>query len=78
METDALPPVRDSTGARHREKKKADTRPAFLERGLTAMTVAGTGLLLGAASVQPGSEPGVHAGRLGLICCLSVRDVVSI
>ena len=83
METDPLP-VRNSIGAYSRKKagrRKAGlpvgvNRPYVVERGLTAMAVAGTGLLLGAASVQPGSEPGVQAGRLGLICCVSVRDVV--
>ena len=46
-----------------------------VERGLTTMTVAGTGLVVGAASAQPGSRPpwatGVQAGRLGAICCVS-------
>ena len=35
------------------------------------ITVAGTGLVVGVVMVQSGSEPGAHAGRLGLICCVS-------
>jgi len=46
-----------------------------VERGLTTMTVAGTGLVVGVVSVQPGSTPplatGVQAGKLGAICCVS-------
>jgi hypothetical protein len=67
-------------------KQEAGTGPAFLcairwaegyvvERGFTAITVAGTGCVVGAVSKQPGSAPGVHAGRFGLICCVSVSGV---
>ena len=48
-----------------------------VERGLTAICVAGTEPALGAVFRQPGSEPGAHAGSLRSICCLSVRVVVS-
>jgi hypothetical protein len=54
------------------------TRSAYVvARGLTQMTVAGTTLGAGAVTLQPGSEPGVQAGRFGLICFVSVRVVVS-
>ena len=47
-----------------------------VERGLTAITVAGTVLVAGAVvRVQPKSMPGAQAGRLGLICCVSVGGV---
>jgi len=64
----AIPLVHDTAKKEGRHKAGLPggvNKPYVVERGLTAMTVAGTGLLLGAASVQPGSEPGVHAGRLG-------------
>jgi hypothetical protein len=71
--------------ALQRAKKKAGARPAFfiahcfpdyvVERGLTAMTVAGTGSVVGVVSVQPASVTGMQAGRLGLICCESVGGV---
>jgi hypothetical protein len=44
-----------------------------VERGFTAIAVAGTALVVGAVIVQSGSVPGVQAGRLGLICCVSVN-----
>jgi hypothetical protein len=52
------------------------TASYVVERGLTAITVAGTVLVAGAVvRVQPKSAPGVQAGRLGLICCVSVGGV---
>jgi hypothetical protein len=45
-------------------------------RGFTQMEVAGTTLGAGAVILQPGSDPGVHAGRLGLICCVSFSVLV--
>jgi len=67
------------------EQKKAGISPAssfafrarfyVVERGLATITVAGTELVVGAASVHPMSTPGVQAGRLGLICCVSVGGV---
>src|SRR3954466_3881403 len=48
-----------------------------VERGLTAICVAGTLPALGAVFRQPGSEPGTQAGSLRSICCLSVSVVVS-
>jgi hypothetical protein len=52
------------------------TEDYVVARGLTATAVAGTALEVGTASVQPASLPpaetGVQAGRLGLICCVSV------
>jgi hypothetical protein len=45
-----------------------------VERGLTAMAVAGTGSPAGTVVfVQPRSVLDEQAGRLGLICCLSVK-----
>jgi hypothetical protein len=41
-------------------------------RGFTAIAVAGTDPATGVVIRHPGSEPGTHAGRLGLICCVSV------
>ena len=38
----------------------------MVERGFTAITVAGTGFVVGVVIRQSGSDPGVHAGRLGL------------
>jgi hypothetical protein len=49
-----------------------------VERGFTVITVAGTGCVVGAVSKQPWSTPGVQAGRLGLICCVSVGGVVEL
>ena len=44
----------------------------MVARGFTAITVAGTTVVAGDVIVQSGSEPGAHAGRLGLIAaCLS-------
>ena len=50
---------------------------------LDAIAVAGyRGRCVGVVMVQSGSEPGVQAGRLGLICCVSVSvcgvDVVDL
>jgi hypothetical protein len=42
-------------------------------RGLMAMAVAGTTVPL-PENVQPASVPGVQAGRLGLICSVSVSE----
>ena len=50
-------------------------RSYVVERGLTTITVAGTELVVGEASVQPKSMTGLQAGRLGLICCVSVSGV---
>ena len=47
-----------------------------VERGFTAIAVAGTGADCGVVIVQSGSDPGAQAGRLGLICCVSVSVVV--
>jgi hypothetical protein len=42
-----------------------------VERGFTAIAVAGTVVPPGLVILQPGSDPGAQAGRLGLICCVS-------
>lgn len=72
------------------KSRRADAQPALLlffsipaayvvERGLTAMAVAGTTLPV-PVYVHPRSFPpaetGVHDGRPGLICCVSVSEVV--
>lgn len=72
----------------HWSNQKGGAQPAFcslrkslvyvVDRGLTAIAVEGTGFEVAAGSVQPMSFPpsaiGAHAGRLGAICCVSVRE----
>ena len=69
IEVCAFPPLRQKGAARMGHGQ--DGEIYVVARGLTAIAVAGTEPETGVVIRHPGSEPGVHGGRFGLICSVS-------